>query len=398
MTQLPPALCRAAAILIVLCAAAPISGQESRESEIAAKQAKKAQDLKPYVPSKPEKIIADFRREAIEEPSGLIPYLDSPYRGGGFTLGLGYRQFFADASSWDVKGAYSLKHYKLLESTARLPLGDRGRVGLKIGWFDAPQVAYYGLGIDTPSDARTSFRLKEAYTEGQLAFRPQRWIVLDGAIAYEDYSTEEGKGSSPSIETVHTPETAPGLGANPTYLHTQGTVGIDWRRSPAYARRGGFYGVTLHNYADQDDVYSFDRLDADVVQHLPIFRDVWVLSFHGRVETTLDDDDVVPYFMLPSLGSGRTLRAYRSWRFRDRHSILGQAEFRWIPNRLGLDMALFYDAGKVTSRREDLDFEGLKSDWGIGARFHLPAYTFLRLEVAKGSDGWKYVLASSAAF
>ena len=398
MTQLPPALCRAAAILIVLCAAAPISGQESRESEIAAKQAKKAQDLKPYVPSKPEKIIADFRREAIEEPSGLIPYLDSPYRGGGFTLGLGYRQFFADASSWDVKGAYSLKHYKLLESTARLPLGDRGRVGLKIGWFDAPQVAYYGLGIDTPSDARTSFRLKEAYAEGQLAFRPQRWIVLDGAIAYEDYSTEEGKGSSPSIETVHTPDTAPGLGSNPTYLHTQGTVGIDWRRSPAYARRGGFYGVTLHNYADQDDVYSFDRLDADVVQHLPIFRDVWVLSFHGRVETTLDDDDVVPYFMLPSLGSGRTLRAYRSWRFRDRHSILGQAEFRWIPNRLGLDMALFYDAGKVTSRREDLDFEGLKSDWGIGARFHLPAYTFLRLEVAKGSDGWKYVLASSAAF
>ena len=141
-----------------------------------------------------------------------------------------------------------------------------------------------------------------------------------------------------------------------------------------------------------------DRLDADVVQHLPIFRDVWVLSFHGRVETTLDDDDVVPYFLLPSLGSGRTLRAYRSWRFRDRHSILGQAEFRWIPNRLGLDMALFYDAGKVTSRREDLDFEGLKSDWGIGVRFHLPAYTFLRLEAARGSDGWKLVFASSAAF
>jgi Omp85 superfamily domain len=398
MTQLNPALRSATAILLVLCAAAPTSGQESRESEIAAKQAQKAKDLKPYVPQKAERIIADLSREAIEEPSGFFPYLDSPYRGGGFTLGAGHRQFFADASSWDVKGAYSIKNYKLLESSTRVPLGDHGRVGLRIGWFDAPQVAYYGLGIDTSSDARTSFRLKETYAEGLLEFRPQRWIVLDGVIAYEDYSTEEGQGSSPSIETVHTPLTAPGLGASPTYLHTQGTAGIDWRRSPGYARSGGFYGVTLHSYADQDDVYSFSRLDGDVVQHLPIFRDVWVLSFHGRVETTLDDDDVVPYFLLPSLGSGRTLRAYRSWRFRDRHSILGQAEFRWIPNRLGLDMALFYDAGKVTSRREDLDFEGLKSDWGIGVRFHLPAYTFLRLEVAKGSDGWKYVLASSAAF
>jgi outer membrane translocation and assembly module TamA len=106
----------------------------------------------------------------------------------------------------------------------------------------------------------------------------------------------------------------------------------------------------------------------------------------------------VPYFLLPSLGSGRTLRGYSSWRFRDRHLILGQAELRWIPNRLGMDMALFYDAGKVTNRREDLDFDGVKHDWGIGVRFHLPAYTFLRLEGAKGTEGWKLVFAASAPF
>ena len=55
----------------------------------------------------------------------------------------------------------------------------------------------------------------------------------------------------------------------------------------------------------------------------------------------------VPYFLLPSLGSGSTLRGYSSWRFRDRHSLLMSGEFRWIPNRLGLDMAMFYDTGKV---------------------------------------------------
>ena len=36
-----------------------------------------------------------------------------------------------------------------------------------------------------------------------------------------------------------------------TYLHTQGTVGIDWRTSPGYTRRGGFLGATLHDYNDQ---------------------------------------------------------------------------------------------------------------------------------------------------
>jgi len=390
----------AAAALLALCLSPPAAAQDTREAEIAAKQAEKAKGLKVYVPSTAERIITNLEREAIVSPSGPFPYLDSPYRGGGFTLGAGYRQFFGDASSWDIKGAYSLKAYKLIETGTYTPLGAHGRMGFRVGWIDAPQVAYYGLGINTIPEARANFRLKETYAEGILAFRPRRWIVVDGALAYEDYTTVEGRGSAPSIETIYTPFTAPGLGASPAYLHAQGTLGIDWRSaSPSYARSGGFYGVTLHDYADQDDVFSFRRLDADVVQHVPIFRDTWVLSFHARMESTLDDDDVVPYFLLPSLGSGRTLRAYPSWRFRDRHSALGQAEFRWIPNRLGMDWALFYDVGTVASRREDLvDFDDIQKDWGIGVRFHLPAYTFLRLEAARGSEGWKFVFASSAVF
>ena len=123
-----------------------------------------------------------------------------------------------------------------------------------------------------------------------------------------------------------------------------------------------------------------------------------MISLHGLLQTTLDDDDAVPYFLLPSLGSGSTLRGYSSWRFRDRHSLLMSAEWRWIPNRLGLDMALFYDAGKVTPRCDDLSLEGLKSDFGIGVRFHSPLATPLRIELAKGSEGMRLVFAGSAAF
>ena len=44
-----------------------------------------------------------------------------------------------------------------------------------------------------------------------------------------------------------------------------------------------------------------------------------------------------------------------------------------------MDMAIFYDAGKVASRLEDLDFNDMTDNWGIGARFHgldhdLPAH------------------------
>jgi outer membrane translocation and assembly module TamA len=101
---------------------------------------------------------------------------------------------------------------------------------------------------------------------------------------------------------------------------------------------------------------------------------------------------------MPSLGSGSTLRGFGSWRFRDRHSMLMSGEWRWIPSRLALDMAIFYDAGKVASRREDLNFTDLKQDVGIGVRFHGPMATPLRIDVAHGSEGMHLVFSGSAAF
>jgi outer membrane translocation and assembly module TamA len=61
-------------------------------------------------------------------------------------------------------------------------------------------------------------------------------------------------------------------------------------------------------------------------------------------------------------------------------------------------MAIFYDAGKVTSRRSDLDLEGLKHDWGVGVRFHTPFATPLRIDVARGHEGVNIVFSGSAAF
>jgi hypothetical protein len=373
--------------------------QESRAAEIAAEQTRKAAEAKPYEPGAAERWAVALRREFLAEPAGVYPYFASVYSGGGFTLGGGYRQFFGDRTHWDVKGLYSVKSYKLIELSTDSWGHATGRLDLhgRVGWRDATEVAYYGLGIDSPQD-RSNFRLQQGYFAGDLQFRPVGYTVLGAGAAYEDYTLEEGAGTAPSIEEVFTPETAPGLGANPKYLHTFASGGLDWRPAAGYARRGGLYQIVYHNYADRDDVYSFDRVDGEIVQHVPVLRENWVVSLHGLVQTTLDDEDTVPYFLLPSLGSGSTLRAYPSWRYRDRHSLLLTGELRWIPNRLGVDMAVFYDMGKVTSRWDELSLDGLKSNVGIGIRFHGPIATPLRIELAHGREGLHLVFAGSAAF
>jgi outer membrane protein assembly factor BamA len=161
---------------------------------------------------------------------------------------------------------------------------------------------------------------------------------------------------------------------------------------------GSYLGTGLTSYIDPDGTYSFNLVDVEGVQHLPLLRETWVVSLRARVQTTVDDDDVVPYFLMPALGSSSTLRAYSSRRFRDRHSVVASAEWRWIPNRLGMDMALFVDAGKVTSRRAALNLSGLEHNAGIGLRLHGPSLTVIRIELARGSEGWNTVFSSSAAF
>ena len=366
------AVCFGGALLTVMPTAA--FTQDSRADAIAAEQADKATRLTPRVTSRAEQLLLTAQKVLIEQPGGWYPYFGSVYSGGGFTLGAGYRYFLGDRTNWNLAGLYSDKNYKLFEASVLSPGHASGRIDVRAnaGWRDATQVAFHGLGIDSPADDNAAFRMQQTFAGGDLIVRPLKHVVLSGGATYEGYVLKAPGGGLTSVEDVHTPGSAPGLGENPTYLHTTFSAGYDWRPAAGYARRGGLYEVAHHRYVDRDDTYSFERLDADIVQHLPILRENWVVSLHGRLQTTLEDDDLVPYFLLPSLGSGSTLRGYSSWRFRDRHSLLLSAEWRWIPNRMGIDMALFYDAGTVANRLNGIALNDLVSDFGVGIRFHSP--------------------------
>jgi outer membrane translocation and assembly module TamA len=63
-----------------------------------------------------------------------------------------------------------------------------------------------------------------------------------------------------------------------------------------------------------------------------------------------------------------------------------------------VDMAVFYDTGKVAAHTSDLNLDHLKHDAGLGFRFHGPISTPLRIDIATGSEGLSIVWAASASF
>lgn len=388
------------AALTVLVGVATGSAQETRAGAIASAQAEKAARLAPYRPSRFELVMGRLEQNFVDPPNGIYPVVARVYSGGGFSAGLAYRRFVERQAMWEVLGLYSVKHYKLVEAGVQTPWNGQGRwsLGGRAGWLDAPQVGYFGVGPTTRAADRANFRLTERFAEATAIARPARWFRLAGEVAIELYRLGRGRGRFPSIETRFDAASAPGLDDDPTYVRTEVTAAADRRPAPGYARRGGLYALSLVQWAGRADTRGFRRLHAELVQHVPILRETWVISLRGRLETTIDGAEATPYFLLPALGSGRTLRGYSTGRFRDRHAVLTSAEFRWIPNRLAFDMALFYDTGTVAASRRALRADRFVGNWGVGARFHGPTATVLRIEAARGADGWNLVVATSAPF
>ena len=374
---------------------------EARQTVIEEAQAQKSTTLQPYVPSRSERLISRFESTFVYPTQTWHPFFENAYAGGGFAPGAGYMTHVSAYSSIDVRGSYSIRDYKRVEAEFVSPrlFNRRGELSVLGGWRDATQVAFYGIGTDTSSDNRANFGFERPYASALLTLRPtRRLLMLRGGLEVTRWDLKSGAGVDPSVDTIYTPGQLPGLGTDTTYVHSQGTVGFDWRTASGYARRGGFYGVTAHDYSDRDDTLGFRQVEYEVIQHIPILREAWVISLHGVAKTSwAKEGQEVPFFMLPSLGGGSNLRGFSSWRFRDRHSLLLQAEWRIMANRF-FDTAVFYDTGKVAARTSDLDFNGLKRDYGFGARFHTPFSTALRVDVARSDEGTSLVFAMSPAF
>jgi hypothetical protein len=244
---------------------------------------------------------------------------------------------------------------------------------------------------------RTDYAETMTEVSGQMSLQPARFLRFGAGTAFERYETEPPDAAFIANVAV-TPFNFPGLGADPDYVHSFVQAALDSRAGPGYSRTGSLVQATLHDYRQRNaGPFSFQRVDGMVQQLIPILHGNWVIDLSVRASTTsADAGETVPFFLMPELGGGSDLRGFGNYRFRDRHSILFTAEYRWYVQEF-VDMAIFYDAGKVASRRSDLDFDALKSDVGVGIRFHTPRATALRFEVARGNEGLRLIFGFGAA-
>lgn len=392
------------AIALLLVPADRGIAQETRAEAIQQAQIENSQTVTPPRPNGVERLIDRLEDWGliVGEPRGVYPWLGSVYPGGGFAGGLGFRQPFGDDGAFNVLGGYSIGTFSRAQADLSLPTfgANHFRLTLSGRYVDAPDVRYFGVGNSSSREDLTRFGYTPKSGGAVLDISAGKYLSLGVGADYLAIERSGGR-TTPSIEERFTPLDTPGLDISDfTYINSTAHVTFDWRRPPGYSGSGGLYRVQFEDWRERDiDLYSFQSLEAEVRQLFPILRANWVISLRGLATVTdIDDTSVVPFFLLPSLGGGSTLRGYPDFRFRDRNRLFMSAELRWTPARF-MDMAVFYDTGKVTARREDFDFDDLKESYGIGMRIVGPEGYMFRLEVARSREhAYRLIFGAGGVF
>jgi outer membrane protein assembly factor BamA len=389
------------AIAVAPCPEAQAQEIDTRGEELRRQREEKSRALTPPKPNKMEKALLDLESGRLFErilnpPEGIYPRIGQITSGSGFSLGPGYRHagLFGGSGAFSAFAAASFTRYWMLDARLQFPQLASGHAGAEVHAqrFEFPKEQFFGLGPDSERSNFVTYGFAGTDVGGTAAYRPTSDLAFTGAISY--LRPAVSPGSEPGeILSVFNLAQVPGLFEQPDFFKYETGIELNRRQPRGNPRSGGRYALTLQRFDDIDtNRFSFNRVEVDLQQYVPLLRDRRVLALHGAVSMSdADSGAEVPFYLQRTLGGPDDLRGFHRFRFRDRHMLLMQAEYRW-EIFTAVDGAIFYDAGKVASRTEDLNFRDLETDYGIGFRFGTMNGIFLRIEGAFGSSEGKHFI------
>jgi hypothetical protein len=316
-------------------------------------------------------------------------------QGSAIALGPAFSNKFENGAYFQVKGVFSIKKFKVVQARFDTPRfwGDRAIFISRVRWQDAPKLNIWQLGMESP-DARTDYAERKTEVSTQLRARLTPHVGFGGGFGIERFSTKAGPidGSGP----IQLPD-VPGLNTHPWFAHGVFAMAYDTRTAPDYSRSGHVIAAGVHLYSDTHDGQGgFQMYEAGGQQLVPMFGQRGVIDLMARTWLTDSSNSrSVPFYLMPTLGGGDYLRAFPTYRFRDREAWYTKAEYRWAVHKMA-DIAGFYEGGQVAAKVEDLGFDDVAHSYGLGIRVHSKTANLFRLDAAHGREGWGFRVGFNA--
>ncbi|MBY0505563.1 MAG: BamA/TamA family outer membrane protein [Bryobacteraceae bacterium] len=374
--------------------------QDSRMAEIEKARSEKAARLKPDEVSKTENLLSRFKDEKLLERfsqgfNGIRAKIGNMVTGGGFAIGPEYSRedLFKGYLQFRTAAQVSTRGYYKIDNQWTLPRLAKNKLALDIYTVhhNYASINYYGPGANSTKGGRSNYRLEDTSAEATSVFTPVRGLAIGGTVG--GLWMNIGPGNDRrfiSADRIFTEAQAPGIQRQTNFFRYGVFLQHDTRDNPITAKAGR---NVIFQYTWFDDIklntHNFRRIDAEVQQFIPILNRSRVFALRAKtVLTEANGNETAPFYLQPILGGSDDLRGFRNFRFSDRDMVVFNAEYRW-EIFAGLDGALFMDAGKVFSRRGQLNFSNLERSYGFGLRGNARNATFLRVDVGFSREGFQ---------
>jgi hypothetical protein len=377
----------------------------SRAQEIENAQSVKAQGLSPDKPSPEEQRFVHIEKELRHVLAGQRLHL----KFGGLSMPAGFA--FGPTLQWqnrddrvraNVWAIGSIRKFYSVGTGLELPrlASERLTFRVEAAHTDSPQLAFYGEGPHSLKSQRTDYRREDTRFDAGLDWPASRH--LDANCKAEQLFLNVGRGTNDSVTSTNlkfTAAQAPGLDVQSDFLIAGCGLRLEFRDIPDNPHKGTSVVLRGNRYLAEDfGRYSFNRAYGSIEEYIPFFNRKRVIALHTAADMTFHNrDQVVPFYMQPTLGGFNDLRGFRPLRFYDENSFVMNAEYRW-EICTGLDLALFGDAGEVFHRPGEFKVANLQKAAGFGFRFNNQRNMVMRIDTGFSREGFQVWAAFEKLF
>jgi outer membrane protein assembly factor BamA len=313
-----------------------------------------------------------MRKPDPDKKSGIGFGLGGDGTGSGFGPKVTFynKDFLHRGIDIEIPLTYTFSRYQLYQFQASIPLAhdplsQRLTFNLGASYDSRARDDYFGIGNDSDrEDERQVRTVTRSLSMGLSEKVSDEWKASVQAVYRRVGVTKPTVGFS--AQDHFDPATTPGLfGA--AIGSAVFSLGRDTKAFENYSFKGGSDQLEVSfNYSPGGKQFEYWRYYFDTQHFLHLTNDGRkVIAFRGLLETNqpVGGHDV-PFFDMPFIGSGETLRGVENFRFRDKNAAALSLEYRY---RIwpALDWGLFVDEGQVAPRFGDLAWDRFHTGYGV---------------------------------
>lgn len=249
---------------------------------------------------------------------------------------------------------------------------------------------FYGIGIDTPIDQEESYTSRSWEFLFLLEKKIAPGLYIGGKYHFQNWTIikckEGGLLSSGDIPGSKK-GTLSGIGF---------VINRDTRNNIFFPTRGELYSssIFLSNRLFGSN-FNFSVFRIDLRKYFPCFSS-HVIALQALVET---QSGTVPFHMLSKIGGPNLIRGYYAGRYRDKHLLAFQLEYR-LPLFWKIGMVVSAGIGEVANRISNFKLENFKYSLGFGFRylFNKKEHINVRLDMGFGQGTSEFYMDAKEAF